>query len=64
MMDFLSSIFSQSASFLRAMLGVPDYGRYLAHMRSAHPGDRVMTETEFDHQRTTDRYNQPGSKCC
>jgi uncharacterized short protein YbdD (DUF466 family) len=33
-------------------------------MRSAHPGDRVMTETEFDHNRMNDRYNKPGSKCC
>ncbi len=46
------------------MLGVPDYARYLAHMREAHPGDRVMTETEFNHSRMNDRYNQPGSKCC
>ncbi|MDQ6770508.1 MAG: YbdD/YjiX family protein [Gemmatimonadota bacterium] len=64
MIDFVSSIFSQSASFVRAMLGVPDYARYLAHMREAHPGDRVMTETEFNHSRMNDRYNQPGSKCC
>ncbi|MDQ6690521.1 MAG: YbdD/YjiX family protein [Gemmatimonadota bacterium] len=64
MIDFISSIFSQSASFIRTMLGVPDYARYLAHMREAHPGDRVMTETEFNHSRMNDRYSQPGSKCC
>jgi uncharacterized short protein YbdD (DUF466 family) len=64
MIEFISSIFSQSASFIRAMLGVPDYERYLAHMRSAHPGDRVMTETEFNHTSMSDRYNRPGSRCC
>ena len=64
MMNLITSIFSRSASVVRAMLGVPDYGRYLAHMRSAHPGDRVMTETEFIHTRMNDRYNRPGSKCC
>ena len=46
------------------IFGIPDYERYLAHMRSAHPGDRVMTETEFNHTRMNDRYNKPGSKCC
>ena len=46
------------------IFGIPDYERYLAHMRSSHPGDRVMTETEFDHTRMNDRYNKPGSKCC
>jgi uncharacterized short protein YbdD (DUF466 family) len=64
MIAFISSTFSQSASFIRAMLGVPDYARYLAHMRTAHPGDRVMSETEFDHTRMSDRYNRPGSRCC
>jgi uncharacterized short protein YbdD (DUF466 family) len=64
MIDFISSILSQSVSFVRAVVGAPDYRRYLAHMRSAHPGDRVMTETEFDHTRMNDRYNKPGSKCC
>ncbi|MEA2706929.1 MAG: hypothetical protein QOH22_1717 [Gemmatimonadaceae bacterium] len=64
MIDFISSILSQSVSFVRAVVGAPDYPRYLAHMRTAHPGDRVMTETEFDHNRMNDRYNKPGSKCC
>jgi uncharacterized short protein YbdD (DUF466 family) len=64
MMNLITSLFARSASVVRAMLGVPDYERYLAHMRAAHPGDRVMTETEFNHTRMNDRYNQPGSKCC
>lgn len=64
MITYIWSMFSHLASFARAVLGVPDYGRYLAHMRSAHPGDRVMSETEFRHTRMNDRYNQAGSKCC
>ena len=64
MIDFMISFISQSASFVRAVLGVPNYERYLAHMRSAHPGDRVMSETEFDHMSMSDRYNRPGSRCC
>jgi uncharacterized short protein YbdD (DUF466 family) len=46
------------------VLGVPDYQRYLLHMRTEHPGDRVMSETEFLHTRMNDRYNRQGSKCC
>ncbi len=64
MIEFMISLFSQSASFVRAVLGVPNYERYLAHMRSVHPGDRVMTETEFNHTSMSDRYNRPGSRCC
>jgi uncharacterized short protein YbdD (DUF466 family) len=64
MINYISSVFSRSASIVRAVLGVPDYDRYLAHMRSAHPGDRVMSETEFLHTRMNDRYNRAGSKCC
>jgi uncharacterized short protein YbdD (DUF466 family) len=64
MITYLSNIFSRTASVMRAVLGVPDYQRYLSHMRSAHPGDRVMSETEFRLTRMNDRYNNPGSKCC
>ena len=64
MINYITSFFSRSASVVRAVLGVPDYERYLSHMRSAHPGDRVMSETEFKHTRMSDRYNGPGSKCC
>jgi uncharacterized short protein YbdD (DUF466 family) len=46
------------------MVGAPDYARYLQHMRSAHPGDRIMSETEFIHARMNDRYNRPGARCC
>ena len=64
MITHISSFFSRTASFVRAVLGVPDYERYLAHMRTAHPGDRVMSETEFRITRMNDRYNKAGSRCC
>jgi uncharacterized short protein YbdD (DUF466 family) len=64
MIDSLKAAFSRSASFVRAIIGAPDYPHYLAHMRSAHPGDRVMSETEFNQASLTDRYNRPGSRCC
>jgi uncharacterized short protein YbdD (DUF466 family) len=64
MINQIISLVSRAASALRVVLGVPDYARYLAHMRSAHPGDRVMSETEFRHTRMNDRYNRAGSRCC
>ena len=64
MTNYMISLISRAASAFRAVLGFPDYERYLAHMRSAHPGDRVMSETEFLHTRLSDRYNRAGSKCC
>jgi uncharacterized short protein YbdD (DUF466 family) len=64
MIKLLTSLFSSTASALRAVLGVPDYQRYLAHMRTAHPGDRVVSETEFNHMKMNDRYNRTGSRCC
>jgi uncharacterized short protein YbdD (DUF466 family) len=64
MINYITSMLTRTASLVRAVLGVPDYERYLGHMRSAHPGDRVMTETEFLHTRMDDRYNKAGSKCC
>ena len=59
----IAGLFSRTASIVRAVLGVPDYDRYVAHMRTAHPGDRVMSETEFRHTRMNERYNRT-SRCC
>ena len=59
----IAGLFSRSALYVRAILGVPDYDGYLAHMRAAHPGDRVMSETEFRHTRMNERYNRT-SRCC
>ncbi|MFN2637017.1 MAG: YbdD/YjiX family protein [Gemmatimonadaceae bacterium] len=63
-MSFMISLFKAFAATLRSIAGVPDYERYLEHMRSAHPGDRAMSRTEFDHSRMNDRYNRAGSRCC
>jgi uncharacterized short protein YbdD (DUF466 family) len=49
---------------LRTIIGVPDYDRYLRHMRARHPGCTVMTKDEFDTARLEARYSRPGSRCC
>jgi uncharacterized short protein YbdD (DUF466 family) len=63
MITRIAGFLSRTASFVRAVLGVPDYERYVAHMRTAHPGDRLMSETEFRHTRMNERYNRT-SRCC
>ena len=64
MIERFRSSLAGLAAVLRAVAGAPDYGRYLAHMRASHPGDRIMSETEFNHLRLGDRYNRVGSRCC
>jgi uncharacterized short protein YbdD (DUF466 family) len=64
MIERFRSSLSRLGAVLRAVAGAPDYGRYLAHMRARHPGDRILTETEFNHSRLSDRYNRVGSRCC
>jgi len=55
---------SSVARAMRAVLGVPDYSRYVAHMRESHPSLRVMTRDEFYRERFEARYSKPGAKCC
>ena len=51
-------------SVLRTVIGVPDYERYLRHMRVRHPGGAVMSKEEFALARLEARYSRPGSRCC
>jgi uncharacterized short protein YbdD (DUF466 family) len=52
------------AAVLRRVIGVPDYGRYVEHMRACHPDDRPLTRDAFMRQRLHDRYSKPGARCC
>ena len=49
---------------LRTVAGVPDYERYVAHMRTHHPADAPLTRDEFALRRMAERYEKPGSRCC
>jgi uncharacterized short protein YbdD (DUF466 family) len=49
---------------LRAIIGAPDYERYLAHLESRHPGTLPLSREEFGRQRLESRYSRPGSRCC
>jgi uncharacterized short protein YbdD (DUF466 family) len=49
---------------LHAILGAPDYDRYVSHVRACHPERAPMTRDEFARERLAARYDRPGSRCC
>ena len=52
------------AAVVRRIVGVPDYERYLTHVRECHPGDVAMSREEFERARLEDKYSKPGQRCC
>ena len=48
----------------RAILGAPNYERYVAHMRACHPGELPLSAAEFGKERMEARYSKVGSRCC
>jgi uncharacterized short protein YbdD (DUF466 family) len=54
------------AQGLRLMVGMPDYGKYLEHMRMRHPGRAVMSYEEFFVDRQRARHGGGGrlTRCC
>ncbi|MBN9145877.1 MAG: YbdD/YjiX family protein [Novosphingobium sp.] len=48
-----------------ALVGMPDYDAYLAHIRAHHPDRAPMTRQEFFRNRQEARYGKgSGGKCC
>jgi uncharacterized short protein YbdD (DUF466 family) len=58
------TICRDTANVIRRVIGVPDYDRYVAHLRAHHPAAQPMTEDEFIRQRQAERYTKPGTRCC
>ena len=52
------------ARVVRQIIGVPDYERYVAHLRVAHPGWEPVSREAFMQERLAARYDRPGSRCC
>jgi uncharacterized short protein YbdD (DUF466 family) len=54
------------AQSLRLMVGMPDYGTYVAHMEAEHPDVAPMSYEEFFRERQAARYGGKGrmSRCC
>ncbi|MGH7649295.1 MAG: YbdD/YjiX family protein [Gemmatimonadaceae bacterium] len=49
---------------IRAIVGAPDYARYLAHVRSHHPNTTPLSHEEFVRERERRRYEGTGGRCC
>jgi uncharacterized short protein YbdD (DUF466 family) len=49
---------------VRQIIGVPDYDRYVTHLRVAHPGCVPVSREAFMKERLEARYDRPGSRCC
>jgi uncharacterized short protein YbdD (DUF466 family) len=56
--------FSRLLAALRAIIGVPDYARYLAHQRAKHPDATPLSRQQFARERERARYEGTGSRCC
>ena len=52
------------ARAMRAVLGAPDYERYVEHVMISHPGTEPMSRDQFVRDRMDNRYSRPGSRCC
>ena len=49
---------------VRAIIGAPDYARYLAHVRAKHPDTNPLSREEFARERERARYEGTGTRCC
>lgn len=48
----------------RLMVGVPDYGSYVAHMKATHPDQEPMNYEAFFRERQAARYGSATGRCC
>jgi uncharacterized short protein YbdD (DUF466 family) len=63
----LHEALKQIAQTARLMVGVPDYDYYAAHRRAEHPGEPVMSRSEFYRERTERRFGGGANRigrCC
>jgi uncharacterized short protein YbdD (DUF466 family) len=49
---------------VRRIVGMPDYGAYVAHHRACHPGAPVPSEREYFDQYLKARYENGPTRCC
>ena len=63
-MSALRRTVSRLAAMARLALGVPDYRRYVAHVRAAHPGTEPMDFPAYFRERQAARYGRSSTRCC
>ncbi|WP_269633537.1 YbdD/YjiX family protein [Pelomonas sp. BJYL3] len=52
------------AQSLRLMVGLPDYGSYVAHLQREHPEREPMSYEDFFRERQAARYGGKLGRCC
>ena len=63
-MPRVADLLASAASILRRVIGAPDYARYLAHVRTAHPGTAPMSYEHFVREAMAKRYGKGAGRCC
>lgn len=66
MINKMTQAMRQLLQSLRLMVGVPEYGTYVDHMKITHPDRSIMSYKEFFRERQEARYGGNGkiSRCC
>lgn len=59
-----ASSVARTLTIVRAIVGAPDYARYLAHQRAKHPDATPLSREEFARERERARYEGTGGRCC
>jgi uncharacterized short protein YbdD (DUF466 family) len=61
----MSVLLDRLRRIARAMVGMPDYDRYVRHMRDHHPHQPPMNHIQFFRNRQAARYgSRGGGRCC
>jgi len=60
----LKRLWLKAVQTARLIIGVPDYGTYVEHMRAHHPELPVMSYEAFFQERMEARYRSGGGRCC
>lgn len=63
-MTALRRLVAALARAVAAIVGAPDYERYLEHVRRRHPGAAPLSRGELLLARQRARLERPGSRCC
>jgi uncharacterized short protein YbdD (DUF466 family) len=63
-MNALKTWLAKLAQSARLSIGLPDYDRYVAHLRSAHPERTPMDYATFFRERQAARYGKSATRCC
>lgn len=59
-----ASVIARALGIVRAIIGAPDYARYLSHQRARHPEATPLSREEFARERERARYEGTGARCC